>query len=308
MTAGEARWGRYKTIYTVDISEKNFQIKVDLPCKGDAFEFHAVADVTCSVANPIAMVERKIRDIREVLKPQILETMRRISRRYEVEQSAEAETQIAEEVRAESVNYDPALTINSFVVELHLEDKAREHIQSITEIQREHDRRLAQIKLDKVREEKEAELQRQRNQLEAELEQQRSKFEMEQMQTRMDFYGPLIQGGQWNLLAMQLAKHPEDIESVARTLREQQRAEMSNQLEALRMLLEEDVIEAFQMEEASKRVLRRFVNSFGSQLGSGALTMEGKAEALTMEEDTGNDSKVVNGDSKADETGAEEAE
>jgi hypothetical protein len=293
MTAGEARWGKYKDIITVDISEKSFRFKVSLPCKEDAFEFHAVIDVTCSVTDPTAIVNRNVTNVRDVLTPQILETMRRVSRYYEVEQSAQAEHKIAEAVRKESTTYDSGLTVNRFVVTLSLEDEARQHIRELKSIRRDHNRRLVQIELDKVREEKEAELQRQRDQ-----------FEMEQMQTKMGFYAPLIQGGQWQLLAMQLAQHPEDIESVARTLREQQRAEMTGQLEALRMLLEEDVIEAFQMEEASKRVLRRFVQSFGTQFDGDALTAEGGYNALTREEDTDTkrDDQAANSEVNAQES------
>jgi len=65
-------------------------------------------------------------------------------------------------------------------------------------------------------------------------------------------------------------------------LSQQRQADMENQLKALKIMLEEDVIEGFQMEEASKRVLQRFVESFGPELETRALSA-GEHKALPAE-------------------------
>ena len=252
LTSGEVKWGNYKAAYKIDITEHSFSFNCTLPCEGDAFEFRTQVNVTYSVDNPVTIVERDITVGRPILEPLIIDTMRDISRKYDVEQSAEAENAIAETVQKESETYNIGLRIDRFVVKLSLEEDARAHI-----------RQLKQIERDKERERRQAE-----------LEKQRGKLEMERMKMKMDFYSPLIKGGQWQLLALQLASHPEDIATVAQMLSQQRQVEMENQLKALKIMLEEDVLEGFQMEEASKRVLQRFVESFGPELETRALGAE----------------------------------
>lgn len=252
LTSGEVTWGNYKAIYKVDITEHMFSLRCTLPCERDAFEFHAQVDVTFSVSDPATVVERNITDARTVLEPLIIRTMRAVSRRFDVEKSAEAEQAIIEAVQKESARYGIGLRIDRLAVRLSLEQDARAHI-----------RQLRQIERDKEREQRQAELERQRGEL-----------EIERMRMKMEFYGPLIKGGQWQLLALQLANHPEDVAAVAQMISQQRQAEMDNQLRALKIMLEEDVIEGFQMEEASKRVLQRFVESFGPALETRALGAE----------------------------------
>ena len=262
LTAGEVRWGNYKIIYKVDVTEHSFGFNCTLPCESDAFDFQAVAQVTCSVDDPAIIVERNITDARVALEPLIIGTMRSISREYDVEESAAAERAIAEAVEREA--YNVGLKLNRFVVKLSLEEDARAHI-----------RKLRQIERDKERERKEAELERQRDEL-----------EMERMRMKMGFYSPLIKEGQWQLLALQLTNHPEDVAAVAQMLSQQRQAEMDRQLKTLKIMLEEDALEGFQVEEAGKRVLQRFMESFGPDLETRALgeAEEQKALPATKEE------------------------
>lgn len=268
LTSGEISWGNYKTVYKVDITEHSFSFSCALPCQGEAFEFHAQIDVTYSVENPSLIVERNITDSRTVLEPLIINTMREVSREHDVEQSAEAEKSITERVLEESKKYSTGLKIFRFVVKLSLEEDARNHI-----------RQLKQIERTKVSERRQAE-----------LEKQRIELEVERTKMRMEFYRPLIKEGQWQLLALQLANHPDDVAAVAQMIRQQRQADMENQLKALKIMLEEDVIEGFQMEEASKRVLQRFVDSFGPDLEVKALGNGEKPKALEAKQDSQNES------------------
>ena len=256
LTAGEVRWGNYKTIHTVDVTEHSFGFNCTLPCESDAFDFHAEVQVTCSVDDPATIVERNVTDARAVLEPLIVSTMRSISRDYNVEESAAAERVITQALEGES--YQVGLQLNRLVIKLSLEEDARAHI-----------RRLKQIERDKERERREAELDKLHDEL-----------EIERMRVKMDFYSPLIEGGHWQLLALQLTNHPEDVATVAQMLNQQRQAEMDHQLKALKIMLEEDALEAFHIEEAGKRVLQRFVESFGPELGTRALGEVEERKAL----------------------------
>ena len=258
LTAGEIRWGNYKIVHKIDITEHTFTFQCTLPCERDAFDFQAEAQVTCSVDDPAVIVERNVTDARAVLEPLIVRTMRTISRNYDVEESAEAEKAIAQAVEDES--YNVGLKLNRFVVKLSLEEDARTHIRRLKQIEREKERERRASELEKLRDE----------------------LEIERMRIKMDFYSPLIKEGHWQLLALQLTNHPEDVATVAQMLSQQRQVEMDHQLKALKIMLEEDALEGFQIEEAGKRVLQRFVESFGPELETRALS-EGEARKALPE-------------------------
>lgn len=264
LTSGEVSWGKYKTVYEVDISEHPFKFSCMLPCQGEAFEFRAQVDLAYSVETPSFIVERNITDARTVLEPLIVSIMREVSREHDVDQSAEAEKSITERVLEESKKYSTGLRILRFVVKLSLEEDARNYIRKIREIERTKTIELKQ----------------------AELEKQRIEREMELMKVKIDFYSPLIEKGQWKLLALQLANHPDDVAAVAQMIGQQRQADMETQLKALKIMLEEDVIEGFQMGEAGKRILQRIVDAYGPGLEARALGGREEPKALEAKQDS----------------------
>jgi len=241
LTAGEVRWGGYKVVYKIDVTEHSFDFKTKLPCSSDAFDFLADVGVTYSVEKADEVVKRNITNARSVLEPLITDTMRNISRQYDVEDSATAERTINEALKKKS--YGVGLKLNRFVARLSLEDEARDYLRDLKKIDR-----------DKEREKRAAELTLQRDQL-----------EIERQKMKMDFYGPLIEKGQWQLLALQLSNHPEDVTTVMQFIREQRQDEINRQLEILKIMIEEDAIEGFQLQDTGKRVLQRLIDSLGSE-------------------------------------------
>lgn len=254
LTAGEVSWGNYKTLYKVDVTEHSLRFDCVLPCYSDAFDFQASIQATIAVNDPAKIVERNVTDAIGALKPLLIGVMRRISRRHDVDDSAEAEREITEAVL--SAKYDVGLALKRFVIELSLEQDARAHIRSLRQIARSLER------------EKE----------EAALHEQRQAQELERIRARMDFYGPFIEQGQWQMLALHLSNHPEDVQGVLQHLRQQHQTERDHQLQALKIMLDEDAIEGFQIEEASKRVLMRFVESLETASGAHRLPGAGRAQ------------------------------
>jgi SOS-response transcriptional repressor LexA len=261
LSAMKIIWGNYKIIYEVDITEHWFGFDCTLPCKGDAFHFHAEVRVVYSVDDPATIVRRKAINACEDLTPLVIQTMRRISRNHDVEEIDAAERTITEAV--ERGAYDVGFKVNRCVVSLSLEEDARAYI-----------RKLRQIERDKERERREAELQRQRDEL-----------ELERMRVKMDFYSPLIREGHWQLLALQLTNHPEDVATVAQMLSQQRQAEMEHRLEVLKVMLDKGALEDFDVEEAGKRVLQRLVESLALEPGARALDSETERKALPVQEE-----------------------
>jgi SOS-response transcriptional repressor LexA len=249
-------WPNYKMFYKVDVTEHWFGFNCDLPCKSDAFHFQAEARVVYSVDNPATIVKRNVTDAYEVLSPLIIRSMRTVSRNHDVEEIDATERAITEIVEREI--YDVGLRVNRCVVKLNLDENARAYI-----------RKLRQIERDKELEKREVELQRQRDEL-----------EMEQMKSKMDFYSTLIKQGYRQLLALQLSQYPEELATIAQMLRQHHQAEIEHQLTALKMLLEKDALEDFQVEQIRKRFLQRFVENFGLESEINLFEREEKTKAL----------------------------
>lgn len=269
LTAGEVSWGNFKAIYKVDVTERALQFNCTLPCESDAFDFRANVQATIVVSEPAKIIDRNMTDAVSVLQPLLMSTMRRVSRRHDVDDSAAAEREIIEAILAEK--YDVGLALKRFVVELSLEQDARDHIRSLRQIDRSSERELK----------------------EAALQQQRQAQEMERVRARMEFYGPLIEQGQWQMLALHLANRPEDVQGVLQHLQQQQQADREMQIQTLKLMLDADAIEGFQIEEASKGVLARFVE--GLEATTGARRLPGvERPRLTSDPAKGDDGKGGN--------------
>ena len=79
------------------------------------------------------------------------------------------------------------------------------------------------------------------------------------MKTKMDFYGPMIQAGQWQMLAMQLAQNPNDMQIIVQQLKQQEQLEREHQIKMLKMLLDEDALEGSQISEVGQAMLQKLL-------------------------------------------------
>ncbi len=248
LTAGEAVYGKYQTVYKVDVSEHSFSFQCALPCEGDAFEFQADVHVVYTVSNPAAIVERNITDARGALEPLIMRALRATSRKFGVEQSAKAERALMRAIEGE--DYDVGLKVKRFVVKLQPDSAAREHIRRLEETKRRTEREKADIERLKEVEVAQAALDKERR----EFQKDKAVWELEEKQRLMQFYNTVIE--QLQLPVLQLANNPDDVPTVVKMQQEQQQAEFERQLKLLRTLVEEDILEAHQLEEATKHMLR----------------------------------------------------
>ncbi len=257
LTAGDIAWGKYKGFYRVDVAEHSYEFQVNLPCEKDAFNFDAKINVTYRVTEPATVVDKQIKDPESILKSHIVESMRSISRKYTTQQSEDAERKI-------NMSFSRGLlisgiTITKIVSDLSLDSAARDHL-----------RKLQEIDNDKILQSKEHELNIMKDQ-----------FDIERQKIKMDFYGPLLQQGQWQMLALHLARNPDDVATVAQLVNQQRKLEFDNQIQTLKALLDGDVIEGFQVEGIAKQVLQRLVDNLGVSENKNLLGIESSQKQLT---------------------------
>jgi hypothetical protein len=243
LTTRQIRWSDYKLVYELNIAERMFDFISALPCRNDAFDFQAEVHVTYTVDNPAAVVIRNITNAQAALKPLILNTMRSVSRAHGVEESGAAEKAIVEAVRRE--NYGIGLKLVHFMVKLGLEKDTRTHL-----------RKMEQFERDK-----------QCQDIDTMLEEHREKMKLDQMRQKINFYTSLIESGHWQLLALQLIKHPENVQAVLQTLDQKRQADLERCMTTLKLLLEKDAIDSPEMKDAIERILQHLIDSFGTMRG-----------------------------------------
>ena len=116
LTLGEHLFGRYTSLFVVDLSVKRLARQASLPCRGDAHNFAASLGLTCRVVDPKAVVQHSIRDAGAVLWSAVLSQARLVSREYSMGDTAIAERAIAD--RVAGVALHPAFATEP--VEVHL--------------------------------------------------------------------------------------------------------------------------------------------------------------------------------------------
>ena len=259
LTSGEMFWGKYNWLYKVDLTEHPLEFKFDLPCKSDAYDFHTEVNFICSVRDSAMIVERNVNDVRQWLEPKIIDALRRISRNYEVNQSGIAEREMSPIVSQKI--YDQGFTVSDLVLKVSLEDEARTEIRNRKRRETANQEEKTQLQNQLEIEKHKQELEKQRFEFELEKERQRQQFEAEMRQQKAKMYGEMLQSGQLQLLAFQLAQNPQDIAGVVQYLNQQQQSEREHQLNILKTLLDADALEGWQLSDVGKKALQSLVGA-----------------------------------------------
>ncbi len=279
LTKGEILWGKYSLIYKVNLSDFPIAFNCNLPCATDAFDFQAEVRFLVSVRDPEIIVRRNITDLYSVLEPLITDEMRRISRKYQVEQSGGAEEEISANLKTKI--YDEGFNFKNLTVQLSLEEEARERIRRKKrlieeyELEKTHIQQEAGIQSQRKRYERQEEqaslldemqtqmlrqnLENKKTQFELEQARQQELFQLEMMKQRTEVYSTMLQAGQWQLLALQLAQRPEDVPLIIESLNRQKQIEREHKIKTLKVLIDTNAIEGWQLSEIGKRALQELV-------------------------------------------------
>lgn len=254
LTNGELLWGKYNTLYTVDVCPHQLDFQRKLPCATDAFDFDAEVKLTYSVSKPELIVKNQIRNVRSFLEPRIENLMRSISRKYDVEESGEAERIINRKLEEEVS--EVGFKLNDFTVKLSLEEESRIRIRKKRNIKENVQIKKQELKGELELEQFKQEMQRQKHQFELERRMQQEKFELQLAKQKMDFYGPLIKEGNWHFLASQLANKPEDITVIVEMVQNQQQIDRDEKKQLLQLLIKEGGIEGWQLAGFGKQLVQ----------------------------------------------------
>ena len=139
---------------------------------------------------------------------------------------------------------------------------------------------LERLKFEAVRQQKQAELDAQKLSLDIQRAELQANYEMRLLEAKLERdrvqvtqLTDLLAKGEFAALAMQLSQDPGAIGSVNTHLANQRAVDTDRQLHALKLLIENDGLEGWQITEQAKSVLRQLINAWSSrdtQLSSGS--------------------------------------
>jgi hypothetical protein len=157
-------------------------------------------------------------------------------------------------------------------------DMARAATRAMAEQQNTGSLELERLKFERERQRIAAELEeeriaaeRRRAELQAELDLQVLQDKLRRQQLQVTQLTAMLGGGQVAALAMQVVEDPAAIGRVSAYLASQRDADINRQMEALKLLLESDSLEGWQITEQAKEVLGRLLDAWsGNSRGIGA--------------------------------------
>jgi hypothetical protein len=183
LTPGEARFGRIRTLYRVDVREHMLDFEDEFRSSGDVGGFRAHVSFACQVADPAAVVKRGIQDATELLLPLISQTLRRTLGTIDAEHFDSAEEiaiNAVKEIEREN-RHDRAFQIGHFSVTLSLDEASASYVRERKEAAREIIRERDRAKIARQKAELESELASQRDQIEAIRASNAARFETERL-------------------------------------------------------------------------------------------------------------------------------
>ncbi|MFG2226058.1 hypothetical protein [Streptomyces sp. NPDC048644] len=231
-TRGELVSKNLRALYEVDMGIQHMTLVHRLPSEGDASFFSAETDLTWRVTNPTVIVEKQVRDVRALVEPRLLARMRRASRRYSIESSAEAEDAVMEALASGPLAADEGLEIHC-QVRLSLDEEAMSQLSS-----------LRAIDYTKMRTRSEHELTR-----------LRTRNDQEEMEARSTFYSTLLSQGEMTRWGAHLSQNPGDIPLAISSIRDDEREASSNQISLIEKILDSGVVEDHMVEETARAAL-----------------------------------------------------
>ncbi|MGW5718979.1 hypothetical protein ACWEVP_22595 [Amycolatopsis sp. NPDC003865] len=227
LTMGELWLATPREMFLVDVQPHYEIYSMELPSQEEAFYFAANVRVTWQVHDPIAAVKAQTVEPRAVIHDLLEERLRTITRGFEVEKSASAERQIAQEFQDRVIRVSDVVEVVNCSAVLALEESTREHIAQRTQFIRDRETAVGAHELNLLH----AEHQRA-------LELMKEQHELELKQERLRFYAEVLREGDINMLALRLSGNKEDVQDVLELWKDQKQLDYDRSLTVLNTLLE----------------------------------------------------------------------
>ncbi|MEW1695784.1 hypothetical protein [Streptomyces sp. NPDC091278] len=239
-------FGTPYTVFEVRLGRNVTEFRLQLPAAGDGVFFEAVAKVQWVVTDPHLVVREQVEDVAELLHDELLDGLRRLSRRFRITEAQRADEAVREELAAGRLSFGRDIGLRTRVlvfIDLDASVKAEVSRRDRVGVTMEADERVA-------------EAERRREAAERALIADRAR-EMEALFRR----GDLAQ------IAHHMAMNPDKQWEIRTQLQRERRESQEDYLAVFNRLLDTGVLERHDIGEQMYQVLMYLRTQTGSVLG-----------------------------------------
>jgi hypothetical protein len=243
-TTGELLWLGSGTLYEVDMGRHWARVELEVPSRTEAFSFDAVVDVEWWVADPVPVVKHSVHDVRKALEPNLRQRLSAITRKWEVEDSAHAEDEATDSLAGMPVGAEYGLDTRAFV-RLRMDTPSVQHASNVRDVHREIELERATQELRLVREESTSAL----------------------ITRRVQRYRVILQSGNLDQFALQLAQNPDETPAVIQMLREERHNNRRAVTDFVTRLLDSGAVDRHEIDDQVREALRWLKDATDTVLG-----------------------------------------
>ncbi|MEF9885958.1 hypothetical protein [Streptomyces sp. P9-A4] len=239
-------FGSAYTVFEVQLGRNVTEFRLRLPAAGDGVFFEAVAKVQWVVTDPHLVVQEQVEDVAEFLHDELLDGLRRLSRRFRITEAQRADEAVREELSAGRLGFGRDIGLRTRVlVFIDLDDSVKAEVS-----------RRDRVGVTMEADERVAEAERRREAADRALVADRAR-EMEALFRR----GDLAQ------IAHHMAMHPDKQWEIRTQLQRERREGQADYLAVFNRLLDTGVLERHDIGEQMYQVLMYLRTQTGTVLG-----------------------------------------
>jgi hypothetical protein len=234
------------TLYEVDLGLHHTGFEIELPSSGDTFAFRAEFSVEWRVESPVTVVADNLADIREALKPLVRHRLSEITRQLEIGDVIEAERAVTRELHVIDAGRPYGLKV-LLGVRLSADTGAAEYATSRRDLEQK-------IVIENLKHEHKS---------------LRVRHEQELTRSKMDVYRRIIDSGNVDQLALQLAHNPAGVDSIVALVREERHRDRRQVTDFITHLINSGAIDRWDVEDQVRTALEWLKDSTNRTVQTG---------------------------------------
>ncbi|WP_187645706.1 hypothetical protein [Streptomyces sp. TRM49041] len=243
---GTPVFGGPYTVFEVLLGRNVTEFSLELPASGDGVFFQARAAVQWEVDDPHLVVTRQVWDVAELLRDDLLDGLRAVSRRFGITEAQRADEAVRDELAAGRLQLGRDLGLRTRVLVFFDLDTA------VQDQLAEADRTLVGMGVDRRV---------------AERERRKEAYDRQLVADRAREMQVMLQQGEIAQIAHHMAANPDKQWEIRRQLRAEEREGKADFLAVLHRLIDTGVIERHDLDQMTYQVLEHLRSSSGGVLG-----------------------------------------
>ena len=252
LTPGEVMYGRYHTVYEVDMGSHDYELKFSAPARGGYASFNVAFSAGVSVTNPATIIDRKLNDPTEMWKRVVQEAINEITTQFEIVDGQDAQATVRRDLGKRLQEAKIPFRFDEIMVIVEPDKDAKEYL--IRKRNQVFETELTRSSTGFT--EASLELERRKAELEADIARDKAQYEIEIQKMRQEVYKPMIKEGLWGALVQQLAQRPDDIERVTNVILGSHNQKVQADLLMLKALLDGDALEDRHLKDVTANLVR----------------------------------------------------